>query len=54
MCVQAILAHGGFSTRMMPAYAVHAVDDPALDPRPPAACNAFMRRHVTPRSIFSN
>lgn len=29
----AILAHGGFSTRMMPSYAVHAYDDPALDPR---------------------
>ena len=39
----AIVGHGGFSTRMMPAYAVHAIDDPVLDPRPPVQCNAFMR-----------
>ena len=45
---EAIIAHGGFSTRMMPAYAVHAVDDPALDPRPPARCIAFMRRYCRP------
>jgi hypothetical protein len=41
----AIVGHGGFSTRMMPAYAVHAIDDPVLDPRPPVKCNAFMRRY---------
>jgi hypothetical protein len=46
----AILANGGFSTRMMPAYAVHAVDDPATDPRQPARCNAFMRTYCHPAS----
>ena len=30
---------------MMPSYAVHAIDDPASDPRPPARCNAFMRKY---------
>ena len=47
---EAILANGGFSTRMMPAYAVHAVDDPATDPRPPARCNAFMRTYCRAES----
>ena len=37
----AILAHGGFSTRMMPSYAVHAYDDPALDPRQVAKQNDY-------------
>ena len=30
---------------MMPSYAVHAIDDPASDPRPPARCNAFLRKY---------
>eukprot|EP00937_MAST-01D_sp_MAST-1D-sp2_P007467 g7467.t1 len=43
----AIVAHGGWTTREMPAYAVHTTDpaQPALDPRPPARCNAFMRQY---------
>ena len=45
---EAILDHGGFSTRMMPSYAVHAIDEPALDPRPPAKCLAFMRHYCRP------
>ena len=34
----------------MPAYAVHAIDpaQPALDPRPPDRCNAFMRTYCRP------
>ena len=46
----AILSHGGFSTRMMSSYAVHAIDDPALDPRPPARCNAFLREYCRPEN----
>ena len=50
----AILGHGGFSTRMMPAYAVHAYDDPAIDPRPTGKCNAFMRTYCRPDSPNRN
>jgi|EP01047_Picozoa_sp_COSAG01_P060923 hypothetical protein len=46
----AIVAHGGFSTRLMPAYAVHAVDDAKLDPRPPPKCMAFMRKYCHPNN----
>ena len=48
--MSAIIKAGGFSTRMMPAYAVHATEVPTLDPRPPARCNAFMRRYCRPNN----
>ena len=41
----AIVAHGGFSTRMIQGQAPAAIDDNSTDPRTPERCNAFMRRY---------
>ena len=46
----AILQNGGFSTRMMVSYAVHAIDNAALDPRPPSQCISFMRKYCQPNN----
>jgi hypothetical protein len=45
---EAILKHGGFSTRMMLSNEPTAIDSNATDPRPPATCMAFMRQYCTP------